>query len=115
MCTLVFTMVGITVLAGQVMGYGILAGSLFLQLPQIIKILMAKSVVGLSKRARYAEVSILAASGQGGNVSFFVYSCWSVPSHSFFVSHRVQVPINSNAVIYHWLIGAPFRCAAHKW
>jgi hypothetical protein len=64
MCTLVFTMVGVTVLAGQVMGYGILAGSLFLQLPQIIKILMAKSVVGLSKRARYAEVGSLAASGQ---------------------------------------------------
>jgi len=38
------------------MGYGILAGSLFLQLPQIFKILKSKSVAGLSTKARYAEV-----------------------------------------------------------
>jgi hypothetical protein len=34
------------------MGYGILVGSLFLQMPQIIKIVMSRSVMGISRASR---------------------------------------------------------------
>lgn len=36
----------------KLMGYGMLAGSLFLQAPQIIKIVASKSVLGISRASR---------------------------------------------------------------
>jgi len=42
----------------KIMGYGILVGSLFLQMPQIVKISTSRSVTGISRASRYSEVPI---------------------------------------------------------
>ena len=44
---------GLQVLISKVLGYGILVGSLFLQVPQLVKILKLKSVAGISRWSRY--------------------------------------------------------------
>lgn len=45
----------------KVLGYAIIAGSTFLKLPQVIKIVSAKSVAGLSPVSFYLEVIVYAA------------------------------------------------------
>jgi len=49
---------GLQVLVSKVLGYGILVGSLFLQVPQLFKILKLRSVKGISRWSRYSEVPI---------------------------------------------------------
>ena len=49
---------GLQVLVSKVLGYGILVGSLFLQVPQLFKILKLRSVAGISRWSRYSEVPI---------------------------------------------------------
>jgi hypothetical protein len=50
------------VLISSILGYGILLGSLFLQVPQLYKILKARSVAGISRWSRYSEVPINSSS-----------------------------------------------------
>jgi hypothetical protein len=49
---------GMQVLVSKVLGYGILLGSLFLQVPQLVKIVKLRSVAGISRWSRYSEVPI---------------------------------------------------------
>lgn len=49
---------GTQLLVSKILGYGILVGSLFLQVPQLFKILKLKSVAGISRWSRYSEVPI---------------------------------------------------------
>lgn len=49
---------GMQLLVSKILGYGILVGSLFLQVPQLIKILKLRSVAGISRWSRYSEVPI---------------------------------------------------------
>jgi len=49
---------GFQLFLSKFLGFGILVGSFFLQLPQILKIFRAKSVTGISLSARYSEVPI---------------------------------------------------------
>jgi len=49
---------GTQLLVSKILGYGILVGSLFLQVPQLYKILKLKSVAGISRWSRYSEVPI---------------------------------------------------------
>jgi hypothetical protein len=49
---------GTQVLVSKVLGYGILLGSLFLQVPQLVKIVKLRSVAGISRWSRYSEVPI---------------------------------------------------------
>ena len=49
---------GFQVLVSKILGYGILVGSLFLQVPQLFKILKLRSVAGISRWSRYSEVPI---------------------------------------------------------
>ena len=46
----------VQVALSKFLGYGILVGSLFLQVPQLIKILKLRSVAGISRWSRYSEV-----------------------------------------------------------
>ena len=46
------------VLLSKILGYCIVAGSFFLQLPQLLKIMKNRSVLGLSSLSRYSEVPI---------------------------------------------------------
>jgi len=48
----------VQVALSKFLGYGILVGSLFLQVPQLIKILKLRSVAGISRWSRYSEVPI---------------------------------------------------------
>ena len=41
----------------KLIGYGIIAGSLFFKLPQVFKILNAKSVAGIARSMFYSEVT----------------------------------------------------------
>uniref|UniRef100_A0A7S4L975 Mannose-P-dolichol utilization defect 1 protein homolog n=1 Tax=Guillardia theta TaxID=55529 RepID=A0A7S4L975_GUITH len=54
--------VQLQVMVSKFLGYGILVGSLFLQVPQLLRILLSRSVVGLSATARYSEVPINSSS-----------------------------------------------------
>uniref|UniRef100_A0A6T7RA07 Mannose-P-dolichol utilization defect 1 protein homolog n=1 Tax=Hanusia phi TaxID=3032 RepID=A0A6T7RA07_9CRYP len=54
--------VKLQVLVSKFLGYGILVGSLFLQVPQLLRILLSRSVVGISATARYSEVPINSSS-----------------------------------------------------
>ena len=49
---------GLQVMVSKILGYGILVGSLFLQVPQLVKILRLRSVAGISRWSRYSEVPI---------------------------------------------------------
>ena len=53
------TLLDPSVLGGSnmVVGYGIIAGSLFFKLPQVFKILNAKSVAGIARSMFYSEVT----------------------------------------------------------
>jgi hypothetical protein len=50
--------VAFNVVLSKILGYCIVAGSFFLQLPQLIKIMKSRSVIGLSSLSRYSEVPI---------------------------------------------------------
>jgi hypothetical protein len=50
--------VAFNVILSKILGYCIVAGSFFLQLPQLIKIMKSRSVIGLSSLSRYSEVPI---------------------------------------------------------
>jgi hypothetical protein len=49
---------GTQLMVSKILGYGILVGSLFLQVPQLYKILKLRSVAGISRWSRYSEVPI---------------------------------------------------------
>mmetsp|Transcript_42569 Transcript_42569/g.106448 ORF Transcript_42569/g.106448 Transcript_42569/m.106448 type:complete len:362 (+) Transcript_42569:102-1187(+) len=49
---------GLQLFLTKFFGYGILAGSFGLQVPQIFKIVASKSVIGISRASRYSEVPI---------------------------------------------------------
>jgi uncharacterized membrane protein len=50
--------VSFNVILSKVLGYCIVAGSFFLQMPQLLKIMKSRSVLGLSSLSRYSEVPI---------------------------------------------------------
>ena len=95
---------GTQLLVSKILGYGILVGSLFLQVPQLYKILKLKSVAGISRWSRYSEVPINTSSciyhfligaplsTWGENIIvltqniFIVSLCWSLPRP---LSHRL--------------------------
>ncbi len=78
--------VAFNVVLSKILGYCIVAGSFFLQLPQLIKIMKSKSVIGLSSLSRYSEVPINSSTviyHYLKNLPFSTYGEVTILSHSF--------------------------------